>query len=184
VPTLRPSFVPFTFLPITFVGAMALAVAPTIVLGCAAAKAEMPPPASSPLMRKPLPSFRRPTVQGPTFDTDAHRGGIVVVKFFAKYCVPCQRTLPAAEALHRDWSDVTLVGVSEDENPSGAQTQVDRYRLTFPVVHDAGNVLAGRFRVTEMPVTFVTNRQGQIVWVGGPDQPEKDLARAVEAARR
>jgi peroxiredoxin len=144
----------------------------------------MPASAPSPLLQRPLPSIRRPTVQGATFDSDAHRGGVVVVKFFAKYCIPCQRTLPAAQALHRNRSDVVLVGVSEDEYDSGAQAQITQYGLTFPVVRDAGNVLAGRFRVTEMPVTFVSNAKGQIVWVGGPNQAEDDLARAVEAAKR
>jgi peroxiredoxin len=58
---------------------------------------------------------------------------------------------------------------------------VARHHLTFPVVHDAGNVLAGRLRVTELPVSFVVDGHGRIRWVGGPDQPDDALARAVSA---
>ena len=51
----------------------------------------------------------------------------------------------------------------------------------FPVVHDAGNVLAGRFRVTDLPATFVIDGAGRIAWVSGPGQSDGALDRAVAA---
>jgi cytochrome c biogenesis protein CcmG/thiol:disulfide interchange protein DsbE len=135
------------------------------------------------LLGKPLPSFKRPTLGQGEFDVDAVRGRIVVVKFFAEYCIPCQRTLPSAEQLYREQGDLAFVGVSEDERASDAEGQVKRYGLSFPVVVDRGNVLAGKFRVRELPVVFVGDRQGKVVWVGGPAQKEDDLRAAIEAVR-
>ena len=74
-----------------------------------------------------------------------------------------------------------FIGISEDEYASDAQSLVDGFGLSFPVVHDQGNVLAGRFRVSEMPVTFVIDGQGVVQWVGGPGQDEDDLASAIAA---
>jgi hypothetical protein len=51
------------------------------------------------------------------------------------------------------------------------------------VIVDRGNVLAGKFRVRELPVVFVGDRQGKVVWVGGPAQKEDDLRAAIEAVR-
>jgi cytochrome c-type biogenesis protein len=119
-------------------------------------------------------------VDGETFDTKVLKDRVVVVKFFAEHCIPCQRTLPAAEALHRDYPDVTFVGVSEDENERAIEQQVRKHGLTFPIVFDDGNVIAGRFRVSELPAAFVTDRQGRIAWVAGPGQTEDDLRLAVE----
>jgi thiol-disulfide isomerase/thioredoxin len=141
----------------------------------------MPPSASSPLLERPLPNIRRPTLAGQRVDTDQRRGSVVVVKFFAKYCAPCQETLPATQALHAERGDVLVIGVSEDEDEDSALEQVARYGLTFPVVLDRGNVIAGRFRVRELPAAVVADRNGRIVWVGGPEQGEHDLRRAVEA---
>lgn len=104
-----------------------------------------------------------------------------MVKFFAKYCEPCTRTLPAAEQLHRKHPKVAFVGVSEDEYPSDAEELIASYGLSFPVIYDRGNVLAGRFRVTEMPATFVVDRAGIVRWVGGPGQSEDDLTAALAA---
>jgi thiol-disulfide isomerase/thioredoxin len=131
-----------------------------------------------------MPSIRRATLDGRAFDTGAYRDRVLIVKFFAKYCAPCQKTLPATEALHRKRPDVVVIGISEDENTADARDQVRQHGLSFPVIQDAGNVLAGRFRVSEMPITFVGDYAGRVAWVGGPDQTEEALAQAIEALRR
>jgi peroxiredoxin len=140
-----------------------------------------PPSSASRVLDAPMPVFRRPTVQGGTFDSADTSGKLLVIDFFAAYCRPCQRKLPELEALHRRQPGLSIVGVSLDETSDVARRSVSRHRLTFPVVHDAGNVLAGRLRVTELPISFVVDGQGRIRWVGGPDQPDDALARAVAA---
>jgi peroxiredoxin len=138
-----------------------------------------PPSAPSPLYEGAAPDFSRPSLSGAQVDTAALRGQTVVIKFFAKYCEPCKRTLPAAQRLHEEHPEVAFIGVSEDESQSDAEALITSYGLSFPVVLDRGNVLAGRFRVSEIPVTFVIDAQGVVRWVGGPGQSEDDLARAV-----
>jgi len=152
--------------------------------GCAhhdSATISAPASSASRLLDEPLPAFHRPTLQGGTFDSSAASGHLLVIDFFAAYCRPCQRKLPALEALHRSHPQVSVVGVSLDETGDAARKSVARHHLTFPVVHDSGNVLAGRLRVTELPVSFVVDGQGRVRWVGGPDQPDDALAQAVAA---
>ena len=136
------------------------------------------------LLDRPLPEIRRETLEGAHLDTASLRGRVVVVKFFAEYCEPCKRSLPAAERVHKAHADVLFVGVAEDQSRDAAKNMVKMYELTFPVVHDGGNnVLSGRFRVNELPMTFVADKQGLIRWVGAAGQSEEDLERAVQAAR-
>jgi cytochrome c biogenesis protein CcmG/thiol:disulfide interchange protein DsbE len=141
-----------------------------------------PPPSSqSRILGAPVPAFRRPSVQGGTFDTAEADGRVLVVDFFADYCRPCQRTLPRLEALHRAEPRLVVVGVSLDGDAAGAWKSIGRHHLSFPVVHDAGNVLAGRFRVTELPFAFVIDGSGRVRFAAGPDQPEDALGRAALA---
>lgn len=63
-----------------------------------------------------------------------------------------------------------FIGISEDKRFSDAQAQIEAYSLTFPIVQDHDGVLAARFRVREMPMTFVVDRHWRVRWVGGPDQ--------------
>jgi peroxiredoxin len=133
------------------------------------------------LLDAPLPAFSRPTLQGGTFDSSTAAGQVLVIDFFAGYCRPCQRKLPQLEALHRRQPHLSVVGVSLDETDAAARKSMAKHHLTFPVVHDPGNVLAGRLRVTELPVSFVVDGQGRIRWVGGPEQSDGALAQAVAA---
>lgn len=147
------------------------------LLGCGSPA--YPPSHPSPLLQRPVPDFKRPGLDGSVVDTQAARGKTLVVKFFAKYCEPCKRTLPAVESLHKAHGDVVFIGVSEDESEADAKEIVGTYGLTFPVVHDRGNVLSGRYRVSDLPITFVVDATGKVSWVGGPAQTEEDLKRAV-----
>lgn len=156
-----------------------------VAAGCGGAAASGPPPASSPspLLGRPLPGFERVAVGGQAIDSAALRGRVVVVKFFARWCAPCVRSLPALERLHRARREVQVIGVSLDEDAADAQEQIARHGLSFPVIHDPARVLGGRFRVAELPIAFVADRAGTLVWVGGPDKSHADLDRAAEAAR-
>lgn len=135
----------------------------------------VPPSAASALSGEPAPTFKRPTLAGNMLDTEALAGRVVVVKFFAEYCEPCKRTLPEAQELHRRNDDVAFIGISEDERQSDAESVVRSFGLTFPVVMDRSNVLAGRFRVQQLPITFVIDQAGRVAWVGGPQHGRKDL---------
>jgi peroxiredoxin len=142
-----------------------------------------PPTSPSPLVGAPLPDLGRRTLNLGALDREALRDRVVVVEFFAAYCRPCQRSLPAAESLHRRGA-ARVIGVSLDDDEGAAWQQIQRHRLSFPVIHDRGRLVAGRFRVGELPVSFVVDRRGRVVWVGGPGRAEADLRRAVAAAGR
>jgi len=151
----------------------------TAIAGAAAAR-----PGSPPLVGQPLTPFRRPTVQGGRFATDAAAGRVLVIELFAAYCRPCQRRLPALEGLRRELRDALVLGVSLDETREAALAQVRRWRLGFPVIHDAGHVLAGRWRVTELPAAIVVGRDGRISWVGDAASSEGELRQAAQGALR
>lgn len=151
---------------------------------CSHVPPRLPPTARSPLLEHPVPDFERATLDSRLVSTRKLRGRTVVVKFFAAYCGPCKRTLPAAERLYQRNPGVAFVGISEDSDAATARALSRRMGLTFPVVLDQDNVLAGRFRVTAMPVTFVVDGRGVVRWVGGPGQTEHDLAQAIAAVRK
>jgi cytochrome c biogenesis protein CcmG/thiol:disulfide interchange protein DsbE len=148
---------------------------------CACGGSAAPPPSSpSALLARPLPDFRRPSLAGDDVATDRLRGEVVLVDFFAEDCPPCARSLPALEALHRARPGLRIVGVSEDEDAAGARRVVERFGLTFPVVHDAQHVLAGRYRVVDLPVTFVADGAGVVRWRGDGAHEEGEYGAVVD----
>lgn len=142
-----------------------------------------PPTAPSAILDKPLPKLSGRTVDGKKVQPEELANRVVVIKFFAKYCEPCKKTLPAAQRLHVDNDDVQFIGVAEDEFGADVSEMIKTYGLTFPVIHDKSNVVAGRFRVDQLPATFVTDTKGNVRWVGAPGQTEADLEAAIAWAK-
>jgi cytochrome c biogenesis protein CcmG/thiol:disulfide interchange protein DsbE len=158
------------------------AAAAVAALACGHPSQEVAPPSSpSRLLGQASPLLRGQTLTGEPFDMFQAAGRVLVVEFFAAYCAPCRRALPRAEALHRRRPEVAVVGVSLDETPAQARDLALQYGLTFPVVHDGGHLLAGRFRVAELPASFVIDRAGRVAWAGAGEQPDDALLRAAES---
>jgi thiol-disulfide isomerase/thioredoxin len=159
---------------------LALGITGTLV-ATACGRPPVPASAKSPLLGRPLPKVEHRAIDGRKVDSHGGAQGTVVVKFFAQYCEPCTRTLPAAQALAEGRPDVLVIGIAEDEDESVVRQLVATYGLTFPVIHDRGRVLSGRFRVVDIPMSFVAGPDRQLRWVGGPGQRPSDLEQAVEA---
>ena len=163
--------------------ALALASALALVTTVGCGPGEPPRSAAHALLAKNAPELKRRTLDGATVDTAKLRGKVVVVKFFAKYCEPCKRTLPLARAFAEKHPEVAVIGVAEDESEADARAVVAEYGLGFPVVHDQGNIVAGRFRVKELPVVFVVDGQGVLRWVGSSEQADDGFVAAALAYR-
>ena len=145
--------------------------------------AKAPPSSQSSLLGQPAPQFKREAVNGPTVDVGTPAGKVTVVKFIATYCQPCMKTLPAIEKMHEEHPEIAIVGVSEDEHEAEAKQLVSSLHLTFPVVHDQQQVLAARWRVRDLPVTYVIDGKGNVAWVGGPEKSQDDLVAAALATK-
>ncbi len=155
-----------------------------LALASACATATLPASESGPALGRPLPDFARPTIDGSMFSSASLRGRVVVVEFFAQYCKPCWKTLPQVERLAKSDSDLAVIGVGEDEFESETHSMAQKLGLSFPVLHDAGNTLAGRFRVGTLPTTLVLDRTGVVRWQARPGDGIDELRRAVSAVRR
>ncbi len=156
----------------------------SLALTSACGQPNFPHSSAHPLLGRPSPELKaRQLLDGSPLAAGAFAGRVVVVKFFADYCAPCKKTLPAVQALHQRFSDVAMIGVSEDESRDKAKKVVDQFSLTFPIIHDVSQVYSGRFRVAQMPTTFVIDKSGIVRWIGGADQTDDELTQAIEAAR-
>jgi cytochrome c biogenesis protein CcmG/thiol:disulfide interchange protein DsbE len=164
---------------------LCLALAAHSVGGCASKTATQAPRASAPssLLGRPAPEFARTALDGTKVEPATMRGKVVVLEFFAQFCVPCRTAMPAAEAAQKQRPAVMFVGVSEDDSAETAANVARSYGVTFPIVHDRGKALAGRLRVSELPATIVIDAAGVVRWVGAEASTAEELTRVIDSVR-
>jgi peroxiredoxin len=111
----------------------------------------------------------------------AHRGDVVVVAFFATWCEPCKKTMPALEALRAKYAArrVEVLGVSLDDAPDGLSSYAAAYGVTFPIGWDSGQEAVRPWFVRNLPAEFVVDRGGvvQAAFIGYADGVEVEIER-------
>ncbi len=92
------------------------------------------------------------------------RGKGVMLNFWATYCEPCEAEMPFMESLYPKYKDdIEIVAVSLDMNDLVIHRFIDKYNLTFPVVHDKKSKVMDQYKVGQLPSTFFIDPEGKIV---------------------
>ena len=100
-----------------------------------------------------------------TFDLAALRGKVVVVNFWASWCLGCKKEAPALNAAARQWRDrgVVFVGVDVNDFRGAASRFLDRHDVPYSIVRDGQGSTLGKWGVTGLPETFFVDRKGRVV---------------------
>jgi thiol-disulfide isomerase/thioredoxin len=98
----------------------------------------------------------------------AYRGRIVVLNFWATYCVPCRKEMPDLSAIQNEYAalGVQVIGAAADMMPDQQKVKqfVKETKLNFPVWLEASAEDMSRFGLgTALPGTAVIGRDGKIV---------------------
>lgn len=123
----------------------------------------------TPLIGQQAPATRVPQLDGTgTLSLTDLRGRIVVVNFWASWCVPCRQEHAALTSTATNYRDqgVTFVGVNYQDRRSSAIQFLDKLGRGGPsyrYVTDPGSKLAIEFGVFGVPETYFIDRNGTIV---------------------
>jgi cytochrome c biogenesis protein CcmG/thiol:disulfide interchange protein DsbE len=92
------------------------------------------------------------------------RGQIVVVNFWASWCIPCHDEAPDLEAVWEAYRDrgVVMVGVAYTDTERNALAFIRDYGMTYPNGLDLETRISERYHITGVPETFVVNREGDV----------------------
>ena len=110
------------------------------------------------------------------------RGKVVLLDFWATWCVPCREETPHFVELQRKYGDrgLQIIGVSMDDSPAPVHTFVQQFQVNYPVVMGTADVGSAYGGVLGLPIAFLIDREGHIraKHMGATDASvfEKDIA--------
>jgi peroxiredoxin len=139
-------------------------------------------------LREPLvaPEFTLPAVSGAATDLRQFRGRLVLLTFWATWCLPCVEEMPGLERLHREFSGQGLAILAVSIDVQGAEVVAPFWRKTghtYSVLLDPRQHVATRYGAWALPTAFLIDRAGRVVArIQGPRQWDSEAVRSTVAA--
>jgi cytochrome c-type biogenesis protein len=112
---------------------------------------------------QPAPDVQFAKLDGGSLRLTELRGRVVVLNFWATWCIPCRSEIPALSAMQKtmEGEGLTVVGVSYDDTPELIQEFQKDLKQEYTVVL-GGKDVGSQLPASPLPTTYIIDRQGQI----------------------
>jgi cytochrome c biogenesis protein CcmG/thiol:disulfide interchange protein DsbE len=91
------------------------------------------------------------------------RGRVVVIDFWASWCLPCREQSKALSALSSQVAeDVYILGIATSDERPASEAFLAEEKPGYSNAFDEGGMVAGFFNVTQLPTLVILDRQGVV----------------------
>jgi cytochrome c biogenesis protein CcmG/thiol:disulfide interchange protein DsbE len=126
------------------------------------------PKTSTVLQGQPAPNFEltgfNGEYNGQRFSLVDMRGQVVVLNFWASWCIECEKEADLLEQAWRDYRGrgVWFIGVDYLDIDTEGLAYMERFNITYPNGPDIGSRIYQDYRSTGVPETFFIDKEGMI----------------------
>jgi peroxiredoxin len=134
--------------------------------------------------RTPAPDFTLDDASGVPVRLSQFRGKVVLLSFWATWCVPCRTEVPWFVEFHETYKDrgLAVLGVSlDDDGWKAVKPYIDKMKVDYPVMLASGGVASRYGGLTSLPVTLIIDKAGRIAVTHVGLCPKSEYEAAINA---
>src|SRR5690606_23955807 len=134
------------------------------------------PPTPAPVTLPPMPTpvnladtpavdFQLTSLDGETVSASDYRGRVLFINFWATWCEPCRRELPAFETFVKSQPEdgAAIIAVNVAETTEQVQAFLEENGVDgITVLMDTDQAVADEYGIRQLPVTYVVDQNGVI----------------------
>ncbi|MBI4055521.1 MAG: TlpA family protein disulfide reductase [Elusimicrobia bacterium] len=133
---------------------------------------------------RPAPEFELSTPRGNLLRLRDMRGSLVLIDFWATWCLPCHESMPSFQKLYEKYKDqgLMVVGINIDTNPKPVSPFLKRLSITYPIALDTQNSVMQSYQVYGIPSLFLIDRKGYIQahWTGYSSELDRSVEEEIK----
>ena len=96
----------------------------------------------------------------------ALKGKIVLVDFWASWCLPCAESFPVMDALQKKYGDrLVVLAVNVDDQAAKMEKFLAKHPVSLTVVRDAQQKLVATVEPPTMPTSFILDATGKVKFI-------------------
>jgi len=102
---------------------------------------------------------------GKEYTLDDFKGKVVVINFWATWCAPCLREMPALENIYQKYRNdgVQVIGIVVVSNKNDISSKLKKTGITYPILLGSKKTIAAYGNFYSIPQTFIVGRDGKIL---------------------
>ena len=111
---------------------------------------------------QPAPPFRVQLLDGTQIQSNALKGRVVILHFWASWCEACQTEMPILNNYYRQHQqeELQVIAISLDDKHDEEAVRALSKDYAFPVALEYQSKMQGFGRIWALPLTFVIDREG------------------------
>jgi peroxiredoxin len=111
----------------------------------------------------PTPDFTLPDLAEKKVSLKDFRGKLVMLNFWATWCVPCREEMPTMERLYQEFKNkgFVIVAVNVKDKKTDALAFIKELKLTYPVVFDPEGEVGLLYGAWGLPATYLIGPKGE-----------------------
>jgi cytochrome c biogenesis protein CcmG, thiol:disulfide interchange protein DsbE len=123
---------------------------------------------------QPAPQLRATELNGQEFDLASELGKVVIVNFWATWCSPCRKEIPALDAFYKRYHNqgLEMIGISADSRHDRSDVEKVAQSLSYPAAMLNDAATNGFGDPEDLPTTWVIGRDGVVRAELTPDKIE------------
>lgn len=117
-----------------------------------------------PLVGSPAPTFQLTSLEGTERSLKDYRGKVVLLNFWATWCKPCTKEMPAMQTVYDRLKvkGFEVVAINELEDVQKVREHIQEHQHTFEVLLDPDNEVANMYGVVGLPVSVFIDQNGKV----------------------
>lgn len=110
----------------------------------------------------PAPHFTLPNLEGKRVSLKDFRGKLLLLNFWASWCIPCREEMPAIERLYQRYKNqgFVILGVNVKDDKKSALSFVRELNITFPIGFDPNGEVGLLYGAWGLPTTYLIDAKG------------------------
>lgn len=117
-----------------------------------------------PKVASEVTDFALLNLNGKEVEISSFRNKVVLLNFWATWCGPCKKEMPAMEKLYGKYKErgFVILGIDYMEKKDKAINFMKKMNLTFPILLDPKGSVAKLFNVYAIPSSFLIDKKGRV----------------------
>jgi len=126
------------------------------------------------------PAFTLRDIDSKKVSLEDYKGQVVLINFWATWCVPCATEMPHLQTMYADLKDegfvVLAISTDDGRNASKVKPAVKKNGYTFPVLLDKDSSVVNLYNPESvLPYNVLIDKEGNVIWKKASYSPGEEV---------